>query len=123
MSCLLATALFVATAYSSPAPLQMFAANGLIAHNSQYPGSLFDDLQIGDELEYCGKVYIVTEIRQYQAVTVNDFIDLDTKEKLKGSALYRKMYSRQGEIVLQTCIRKGNNWEWGRLFVKAEKWQ
>jgi hypothetical protein len=67
---------------------------------------------------------VVTKILRYQALEPNStsskFIDLNTNDSLKASEVFSKVYTRQGQVIFQTCISAGDELSWGRLFVIAE---
>jgi hypothetical protein len=98
---------------------------GLIAHN-YLGGRFFHNLHPGDEIYVMDghgrrKTYHVREILKYQAIdphsTRSDFIDLESKQVCSASDVFKRVYTGKHRLVLQTCIRKGKNAEWGRMFV------
>jgi hypothetical protein len=98
---------------------------GLIAHN-YLGGRFFHELRPGDEMYVMDghgrrKNYQVREILKYQAIdphsTRSDFIDLESKQVCTASDVFKRVYTGKHRLVLQTCIRKGRNAEWGRMFV------
>ena len=100
---------------------------GLIAHN-YLGGRLFHDLHIGDEIYVMDgykrrKIYRVSDMLGYQAVnprsTRSNFIDLKTNQVCTASDVFKRVYTGKHRLVLQTCIKKGTNEEWGRKFVIA----
>ena len=101
---------------------------GLIAHN-YLGGRLFHDLHIGDDIFVMDgygrrKNYRVSEMLSYQAVsprsTRSNFIDLKTNRLCTASDVFKRVYTGKHRLVLQTCIKKGMNEEWGRMFVIAQ---
>ncbi len=105
---------------------------GLIAHN-YLGGRLFNDLEIGDKIYVMDgfghkKDYRVIEMLRYQAVnprsTRSNFISLENKKLYTATDVFKRVYTGKHHLVLQTCIRKGRNQEWGRIFIIAqpEKW-
>lgn len=105
-----------------------FGNIGLIAHN-YLGGRLFLDLAVGDEVFVMDghgrrKLYRVCDILKYQAVephnTRSDFIDLKTKQVCSASQVFKRVYTGKHRLVMQTCIKKGRNEEWGRMFVIAQ---
>ncbi|MDO9545655.1 MAG: sortase [Pelolinea sp.] len=101
---------------------------GLIAHN-YLGGRLFHDLQIGDEICVMDgfgrrKNYRVSNFLSYQAVsprsTRSNFIDLKNNQLCTASDVFKRVYTGKHRLVLQTCIKKGTNEEWGRMFVIAQ---
>jgi hypothetical protein len=47
-------------------------------------------------------------------------MDLNTYGVLKASEVFSRVYERQGQAIFQTCISRGDELSWGRLFVIAE---
>ena len=105
-----------------------YGSIGLLAHN-YLSGAYFFHLEIGTTIHLVygdgsSKEYVVTELKQYQALSPEDpysnFIDLDNPETIVSStSVLNKMYGTSGSLVLQTCIGKGEELEWGRHFVIA----
>lgn len=105
-----------------------FGATGLLAHN-YLAGEYFSQLEknqkfylvYGDGNE---AAFIVREILQYQALDPTSisstFVNLNNGDILTASAVFLKAYNRPGQVTFQTCITRGNNLNWGRLFVIAE---
>ena len=100
---------------------------GLIAHN-YLGGRIFHDLHVGDDVYimdgFCNrKKYRIYELLQFQAIDPrsmrSDFINLDNKEICSATDLFNRVYTGRHRLVLQTCIKKGNNHEWGRRFLIA----
>jgi len=105
-----------------------FGAIGLLAHNN-LAGASFSQLETDEKIYLIygdGQIstFVVTEILRYQALKPNStsskFIDLSTNDLLKASEVFSKVYDRQGQVIFQTCISKGDEPSWGRLFVIAE---
>jgi hypothetical protein len=105
-----------------------FGSTGLLAHNN-LAGSSFSQLETGQKIYLIygdGKIstFIVTEIMRYQALKPNStsskFIDLKTNDLLKATEVFSNVYDRKGQVIFQTCISKGDELSWGRLFVIAE---
>jgi hypothetical protein len=105
-----------------------FGSTGLLAHNG-LAGASFSQLETDQKIYLIygdGQIatFVVTKILHYQALEPNSpsskFIDLDTHDSLKASEVFSKVYSRQGQVVFQTCISAGDEPSWGRLFVIAE---
>jgi len=105
-----------------------FGSIGLLAHN-YLSGAHFSKLSPGTKISLVygdgsSKEYSVTTIKQYQALSPNDpysnFINLDEPDLLISSTnLINNMYGTNGSLVLQTCISKDGNLNWGRLFIIA----
>lgn len=105
-----------------------FGSTGLLAHND-LAGASFSHLKIGQKIYLIygnGQVstFVVAEILRYQALNPNSitstFVELDTRDLLKASEVFSKVYNRPGQMVFQTCISKGDELSWGRLFVVAK---
>lgn len=105
-----------------------YGSIGLLSHNF-LSGKLFYQLKIGDVLQLVygdGVVrkYQIESLHQYQALQPENprstFVDLATGTKLSAANLFLKMYARMGKLVLQTCLQKGDENSWGRLFIIAE---
>lgn len=100
---------------------------GLIAHN-YLGGKYFLDLNVGDKLYIMNgrrerQCYQVTSIHRFQALNPqsprSDFIDLDTRLYYNVNEVFKRVYTGDHHLVLQTCIEKGDIKEWGRLFIIA----
>lgn len=100
---------------------------GLIAHN-YLEGKHFLNLKVGDKLyvtneneeEQC---YRIKKIHRFQALDPrsprSDFLNLKTRNKLKFDELFNQIYTGDHRLVLQTCIEKDEDQEWGRFFAIA----
>lgn len=102
-------------------------STGLLAHN-YLAGETFGLLQEGQEIELIdgsGRIstFTVTEILRYQALDSDDtstrFLDLKSQASFTSADLFNRVYSRPGQVVFQTCIKKDGDPSWGRLFVIA----
>jgi hypothetical protein len=100
---------------------------GLLAHN-YLSGDLFFNLKIGDEVRLVygdGSVkgYLVSEIESYEKIdrrsSNSDYVNVETNERLSTQELFTRMYSGEEKVTFQTCIKKGSDWSWGRIFIKA----
>jgi len=105
-----------------------FGSTGLLAHNN-LAGISFSLLEKNQKIYLIygdGQIstFVVTEILRYRALKPNStsskFIDLNTNGLLKASEVFSNVYDRQGQVIFQTCISKGDELSWGRLFVIAE---
>lgn len=102
------------------------APNVLLAHNFQ-DGQYFDDIQTGNMLRYRDAEgwhdYLVTEILAFQAIPPDSEKPLlyDGKRYYSPEWVYKNVYNLPHTLVLQTCIYKDGDLNWGRLFVIAEK--
>lgn len=105
-----------------------FGATGLLAHNYLTGEGFFllkenrkFYLIYGDGQT---EAFVVTEILQYQALEPNrassKFVDLANDDLLTAASLFSKIYNRSGQVIFQTCISRGQELSWGRLFVIAE---
>jgi hypothetical protein len=106
---------------------QMTGNLGLLAHN-YLSGALFFDLQLGDNVYLVfgdGSVqgFQIEQVLSFQALDpdsiYSDFINLDTGAKLTASQLFQTVYGGSFHLTFQTCIREGDEFSWGRLFVLA----
>ena len=102
-------------------------STGLLAHN-YLAGATFGLLQEGQEIELVdgsGRIstFGVTKILRYQALdsdnTATRFLDLENRTSITSTDLFNKVYSRPGQVIFQTCIKKDGDPSWGRLFVIA----
>jgi hypothetical protein len=105
-----------------------FGTIGLLAHN-YLAGQNFPRLKENQKFYLVygdGQVsaFVVTEILHYKAVepasTTSKFSGLENDDLMTATELFSKVYIRQGDVVLQTCIAADENLSWGRLFVIAE---
>lgn len=103
---------------------------GLLAHN-YLQGKTFFQLEAGSRLHVVygdgrTEAYQVYAIKDYQALTLYTFRDLETQTSIGQYPLFDQIYRAEGDrVVLQTCIQKGNNLIWGRRFILAKPvpWQ
>lgn len=84
-----------------------FRPNVLIAHN-YLDGVYFKELEPGDMIRYYDG-----EWEDYKVTQVYETKNPDPKW------VYREVFTK--DLVLQTCIYKDGDLNWGRLFVVAEK--
>ena len=100
---------------------------GMLAHN-YLSGELFFDLVPGDVIHVVYgdgtiKSFSVDRLESYQALSphsvYSDFVNLDTQEKLSATQLFERVYGGSYHMTFQTCIREGDEFSWGRLFVIA----
>ena len=106
---------------------ERFGIIGLIAHN-YLGGRLFKDLKIGDEIYVMDgfgrkRNYRIIEMLRYQAVnprsTRSNFVNLENRQLCTATDVFKRVYTGKHHLVLQTCIKKGGNLEWGRIFIIA----
>jgi hypothetical protein len=105
-----------------------FGTIGLLAHN-YLSGKQFFQIKMAKVfyLVYGNgviKPYIVSGIKRFQALQpesiLSDFVDLQKQGIiLSSNDVFNQMYNNGDQVVFQTCIEKGDNWSWGRLFVIA----
>jgi hypothetical protein len=100
---------------------------GLLAHN-YLSGKLFLDLEIDQEVNLIygdGLVfrYRITHIQSYQKLEGDlknsHYVNLASGENLSTLELFKRMYSGEDKVTFQTCIKKGSDWSWGRIFIIA----
>jgi hypothetical protein len=105
-----------------------YGVTGILAHN-YLAGQAFFDLETGDIIQVVygdgsTQSYQVADVLEYQALSPNSatssFVDLDSGATLSASQLFKSVYSGSGHLTLQTCIQKGSEDSWGRLFVIAD---
>jgi hypothetical protein len=105
-----------------------YGSQGYLAHN-YLAGASFFNLVVGSQITVTYSdghytTYEVREIRHLQAVHPNSpttsFLDLDhNNAKLTTKQVFLQTYGVKDHLVLQTCIAKGNEQSWGRLFIIA----
>lgn len=90
---------------------------GLLAHN-HLAGETFYQLEPGDRLYLDHTAYQVHEVIQYQTLNPYEFLDLSTGEILTGEEAIQAIYLDQadGTLVLQTCLEKYGDPDWGLAF-------
>ena len=118
-----------------PATLTQFAMAssyltvGLLAHNF-LAGAQFADMQVNQDIilvygDGSLKNFKVSEIRSYQALSPNNpysnFISTDSNNTLTSEDVFKQVYAKGNQLVFQTCIQKGNEDSWGRLFIIADE--
>ena len=113
------------TAFRTPSSNGIY---GFLAHNF-LAGKHFFELKPDSRIEISDqdgqqKKYEVKKILEFQAKNPrsprSDFIDLKSGETISATALFKKIYTGSHRLVLQTCISKEGNDEWGRCFLIAE---
>lgn len=107
---------------------RQYGTTGLLAHN-HLAGANFANLVENDLLilvtankEY--KFFRIEKISAFQALSPNspysNFVDLNnTSRILTATDLFYEVYTKEGTLVLQTCIAQGSELSWGRLFIQA----
>jgi hypothetical protein len=97
---------------------------GLLAHN-YLAGQHFFRLAVHDKIflvygDGNFAIYQITEITDYQALSLYLYRDLRVNRRYSDVSLFEKIYTGEGEkLVLQTCIARGGDLDWGRRFVIA----
>ena len=120
----ISTAEDAATQFARPS---RYGNIGLLAHNF-LAGRSFSRLAIGQTVHLAygdGGVedFVITEILRFQALQPNSsssrLRDLDTNAQLTARQVFARVYAGKPHLTFQTCIAKGGEWSWGRLFVLA----
>ena len=105
-----------------------YGATGLLAHN-YLAGEKFSLLEPGKVFYLVygdGKVsrFVVREVERYQALDplslTSRFVSLQDKSLFSATELFERVFNRPGQVIFQTCIAKGGESSWGRLFIIAE---
>jgi len=100
---------------------------GLLAHDF-LAGEAFSDLQIGQEVRIVygdGHVdyFRVNRLARFQALPSDsqngNYIDVNSKIPYDARDIFSIFYDGDSHVTFQTCIPKGNDSSWGRLFVTA----
>ena len=103
-------------------------STGLLAHN-YLAGQSFALLETEQEMYLIygdGRVdaFTVTEILEYEALqpdsTSSAFVDIKSGDMLTYTQLFKEVYDRPGQVILQTCINMNNDPSGGRLFIVAK---
>jgi hypothetical protein len=98
-----------------------------LAHN-YLSGKAFFDLRPGQFVVVVygdGRYrrYRVNGIRRMRALTptspYSDFMDLHGGKVFSSGQVFRQVYANPDRLVFQTCISRGREDYWGRLFVSA----
>lgn len=100
----------------------------LIAHNYQ-SGKNFGDIQVGDSLRYQNQqgewqTYQVRDVLAFQALSPDsEYSDLKAPDGTiyTTKQIHELLYNHPEYLILQTCIYRDGNLNWGRLFVVATK--
>jgi hypothetical protein len=100
---------------------------GILAHN-YLSGELFFQLELGQQVQLIygnGKVarYTVSDIQRFQKLQPSNpksqYIDLSTGKEMSTDQVFNRVYSGKNHVTFQTCIKKGDDWSWGLIFVIA----
>jgi len=104
-----------------------YGVTGLLAHN-YLAGSAFSELAVGQEIRVVygdGDIeyYQVSIISSFRAIdplsATSNFIDLSTNVEYTVQDIFYQFYTGKEHVTFQTCIAKGSDASWGRLFVVA----
>ena len=102
---------------------------GLLAHNF-LAGTQFFNIRLNQEIvlvfgDGSLKDYKVSDIKSYQAISPNNpysnFFSPDGQKNLSSEEVFKQVYAKGNQLIFQTCIQKGNEDSWGRLFVIADE--
>jgi hypothetical protein len=111
---------FVSDAANTVTQFELSRNLTFLAHDN-LAGEYFTGLKVGDAITVGNDTFYVTELNRYQVVKT-DYTNLDTGYKLTETEIsYLYYYMRPDTLVLQTCIERFGNYQWGRLFIRAEK--
>lgn len=122
--------MFVSEVLETVTQFQSAADNGvtgLLAHN-YLSGDLFFNLALGQEVnlvygdEQVSR-YLITRIESYEklpgSLYDSSYRNLETQEVVTTPDLFASMYTGGDKVTLQTCIKRGSDWSWGRIFITA----
>jgi hypothetical protein len=99
---------------------------GLLAHNYLAGDHFFKILKGHDVILIYGdgktKNFRIDDIQSYQALSpysvYSNFIDLAAPgKKMTSTDVFNRVYGQGNVLVLQTCIKVGNESSWGRIFL------
>jgi hypothetical protein len=106
-----------------------FYTVGLLGHNFLAGASVLN-LQINQwviliygngQLKY----YAVHNFQSYQALSPGDpfssFVNFENNKFLTSEEVFNNIYTKESQLVFQTCISKNGQSSWGRLFVIANE--
>lgn len=122
--------MFVSDTPGTVTQFQSAARNGvtgLLAHN-YLSGDLFFSLDLDQVVNLVfgdGSIvqYVITDIQSYEKLpgSIQDsyYRNLDTGEDWSTPDLFNLVYTGGDRITFQTCIKKGSDWTWGRIFIIA----
>lgn len=104
--------------------------NALLAHN-YLAGGTFSKLSYGDRLLLVNgtskvKIFEVSGLLKFQALTqkspTSEFVNLASDERHTAREVFETVYDQNpSTLVLQTCIAKNGDLNWGRLFVISKQ--
>ena len=114
----------VVTQFTMPSK---YGITGLLAHN-YLSGRHFFGLGMGDIVQVIYgdgniKEYQIADIQRYQALQpdspYSQFLNINNGEKISATQLFKRVYTGNHHLTLQTCIQEGSEDTWGRLFLIA----
>lgn len=100
---------------------------GLLAHN-YLSGELFDQLTVGQEVRivYGNRLvrrYQVASVQRFQKLNPSDlqseYLDLSDGMKMTTTQVFQEFYQGSEHVTFQTCLKEGEMWNWGLVFVVA----
>jgi hypothetical protein len=121
---------YVSTILATVTQFQSAAANGitgLLAHN-YLSGELFFNLEVGQEVNIIhgdghAATYRVSDIQSYEklpgTLQNSHYVNLETGQVISTPDLFNWVYSGSDKVTFQTCIKRGRDWSWGRIFIIA----
>jgi hypothetical protein len=114
------------TQYGLPAK---FGAVGLLAHNNLAGGDFYQ-LAIGQRFllvygDGSVRSFTVRSIEKYRALDpenpYSNFVDaLSPGPQISSNDLFQRIYTKNGNVVFQTCIDADGDPSWGRMFITAQ---
>lgn len=114
----------VATQFQNAAK---FGVTGLLAHNF-LSGELFYQLTPGQNVQLVygdGKVtqYMISDTQRFQKLEPGNsrsrYIELRTGKEKSTDQIFNRFYTGKDHLVFQTCLKRGDEWSWGLMFVIA----
>jgi hypothetical protein len=105
-----------------------YGVTGLLAHNF-LAGRDFFRLSNGQELDVIygdGQVkrYQVSKFDDFQRLSINDlrsnFMELSSGLEKTADQVFADFYEGSPHLILQTCIERNGEWNWGVRFVTAD---
>jgi hypothetical protein len=105
-----------------------YGVYGFLAHN-YLAGKKFSTLKIVHMISITDEDgglhnYKIKKIHKYQVLDPKNprskFIDLKDNRACTANDLFKRVYLGDHHLVLQTCISKDDQHEWGHMFIIAE---
>jgi hypothetical protein len=103
-----------------------YGTTGILAHNYLAGDYFFKIVKGQDVVIVYGdgktKTFRIEDIQSYQALSpysvYSNFVDLAAPgRKMTSTEVFNRVYGQGNVLVLQTCIKVGNEASWGRLFL------